>query len=119
MGTAEVRRVEHLVDAWLEGFIEDIAPQFPSVSRKREFGMRILNVFLERSLAKESASQPNRLVTIHDKCVGPDQSTLGSGGGGVKDAWGARIPPRDSGPKMATFGTQTILERDLREAQVR
>ena len=77
INSSQVRQVEHVVDAWIEHFIEDVAPHFPSVSRKREFGMRILNVFLERNLRREASSRPNRLVTTQDKCTGTVTTFLG------------------------------------------
>ena len=118
INSSQVRQVEHVVDAWIEHFIEDVAPHFPSVSRKREFGMRILNVFLERNLRREASSRPNRLVTTQDKCTGTVTTFLGEENG----AGGGRDPEApETGSKSSTssdFGTQTILLRDLTEAKI-
>ncbi|QDZ21977.1 hypothetical protein A3770_06p44950 [Chloropicon primus] len=109
---ADVRQVEHMVDAWLEQFIEDIGPQFPGVARKREFGMRLLNVFLERNLVKEASNQPNRLVTMQDKCTGTEG--LEAAAERPKEA----IAAFGEDPGTSDFGTQTIVHRNLSEAKI-
>ena len=119
LNTADVQRVEKVVVAWLHNFGEDIAPYFPHVARKREFGMRVLNVFLERHLLKESKSHPNTLVTSEDKCTstmdeGASYPNSNVGYKKVATEHGAGNDPMTS----QSCGTQTIVHRDLNEAKI-
>ena len=114
INNSDIGRVEHVVDAWLEQFIEDIAPQFPRVTGTREFAMRILNVILERNLLRETRGQPNRLVTMEDKASGPEEMESTRPCPDQAVSVGGVCAPAPT----SNTGTQTLLHRVIQGAQV-